>query len=50
VPSAAPVTDGAGELAATGPGNARWLGAVGGLMLLLGGLGLMTPAARRQSV
>jgi hypothetical protein len=50
VPSAAPVTDGAGELAATGPSNARWLGALGGLMLLLGGLGLMTPAARRQSV
>lgn len=49
-PSAAPVTEGSGELAATGPSNTRWLGALGGALLLLGGLGLMTPAARRQSV
>jgi hypothetical protein len=49
-PSAAPVTDGSGELAATGPSNARWLGALGGALLLFGGLGLMTPATRRQSV
>jgi len=49
-PSAAPVTEGSGELAATGPGNAQWLGALGGALLLLGGLGLMTPTARRQSV
>jgi hypothetical protein len=50
VPSAAPVTEGSGELAATGPSNARWLGAFGGALLLLGGLGLMTPAARRQTI
>lgn len=49
-PSAAPVTEGSGELAATGPSNTRWLGALGGALLLLGGLGLMTPTARRQSV
>lgn len=49
-PNAAPVTDGAGELAATGPSTARWLGAFGGALLLLGGLGLMTPAARRQTI
>ena len=49
-PSAAPVTEGSGELAATGPSNARWLGALGGALLLLGGLGLMTPAARRQTI
>ena len=49
-PSAAPVTEGSGELAATGPTNARWLGALGGALLLFGGLGLMTPAARRQSI
>ena len=47
VPSAAPATDTSGELAATGPTNARWLGALGGALLLLGGLGLMTPADRR---
>jgi hypothetical protein len=46
-PSAAPATDGAGELAATGT-TARWLGALGGALLLLGGLGLMTPADRRR--
>ena len=39
-PSAAPVTEGSGELAATGPSNARWLGALGGALLLFGGLGL----------
>ena len=49
-PSAAPVTEGSGELAATGPSNARWLGALGGALLLLGGLGLMTPTARRQTI
>jgi hypothetical protein len=49
-PSAAPATDLSGELAATGPSNTRWLGALGGALLLLGGLGLMTPTARRQSV
>ena len=48
--SAAPVTEGSGELAATGPSNARWLGALGGAFLLLGGLGLMTPTARRQTI
>jgi hypothetical protein len=46
-PSAAPATDGSGELAATGT-SARWLGALGGALLLLGGLGLMTPADRRR--
>jgi hypothetical protein len=45
-PSAAPATDASGELAATGT-SARWLGALGGALLLLGGLGLMTPADRR---
>jgi hypothetical protein len=49
-PSAAPVTEGSGELAATGPSNARWLGALGGALLLLGGLGLMTPTTRRQTI
>jgi len=49
-PSAAPVTEGSGELAATGPSSARWLGAFGGALLLLGGLGLMTPAAHRQTI
>jgi hypothetical protein len=48
-PSAAPATDTAGELAATGPSSTRWLGALGGALLLLGGLGLMTPADRRRS-
>jgi hypothetical protein len=28
---------------------ARWLGALGGALMLLGGLGLMTPAARRRA-
>jgi hypothetical protein len=45
-PSAAPAADGSGELAATGSSD-RWLGALGGALLLLGGLGLMTPADRR---
>ena len=49
-PSAAPVTEGSGELAATGPSNARWLGSLGAALLLLGGLGLMTPTGRRQIV
>ncbi|HEV3365203.1 MAG TPA: hypothetical protein VG795_13870 [Acidimicrobiia bacterium] len=48
VPSAAPVTETSGELAATGS-SARWLGAFGGALLLLGGLGLMTPVDRRRS-
>jgi hypothetical protein len=47
VPSAAPATDPAPNLAATGPSSARWLGALGGALLLLGGLGLMTPTDRR---
>ncbi len=42
---ATPVT----ALAATGTSSARWLGAVGGVFLLLGGLGLMTPADRRRA-
>ena len=46
-PSAAPATDGSGELAATGT-STRWLGALGGALLLLGGLGLMTPADHRR--
>lgn len=49
-PGAAPVTEGSGELAATGPSNTRWLGVLGGALLLFGGLGLMTPAPRCQSV
>jgi hypothetical protein len=47
VPNPAPATVPSGELAATG-GSARWLGALGGVLLLLGGLGLMTPADRRR--
>jgi hypothetical protein len=35
-------------LAATGASTARWLGALGGVFLLLGGLGVMTPADRRR--
>jgi hypothetical protein len=46
-PSAAPASEGSGELAATGT-SARWLGALGGALLLLGGLGLMTPVDRRR--
>jgi len=46
-PSAAPATNGSGELAATGSSD-RWLGALGGALLLLGGLGLMTPVDRRR--
>ena len=49
-PIAGPVTEGSGELAATGPSHARWLGTLGGALLLLGGLGLMTPTGRRQIV
>ena len=49
-PGAAPATETSPELAATGPSSTRWLGAFGGALLLLGGLGLMTPAGRRQSV
>jgi hypothetical protein len=47
-PPAAPPTTDAGELAATGPSMARWLGALGGALMLLGGLGLMTPPDRRR--
>ena len=47
-PAAAPAADPSGELAATGPSGARWLGALGGALMLLGGLGLMTPADRRR--
>jgi hypothetical protein len=35
-------------LAATGASTARWLGALGGAFLLLGGLGVMTPTGRRR--
>ena len=42
-PAAAP-----NALAATGTSTARWLGALGGVFLLLGGLGVMTPADRRR--
>ena len=47
-PAPATPATGPDALAATGPSNARWLGAVGGVFLLLGGLGLMTPADRRR--
>jgi hypothetical protein len=47
-PAAAPTGPTTGELAATGPSMARWLGALGGALMLLGGLGLMTPADRRR--
>jgi hypothetical protein len=47
-PAAAPAGPSSGELAATGPSTARWLGALGGALMLLGGLGLMTPADRRR--
>lgn len=49
-PSAAPVTEGSGELAATGPSNARWLGTLGGALLLLGGLSLLTPTTGRRQI
>jgi hypothetical protein len=49
-PSAAPGSDPSSELAATGPSSAHWLGALGGVLLLFGGLGLMTPADRRRRV
>jgi LPXTG-motif cell wall-anchored protein len=44
---AAPATS-PDALAATGTSSTRWLGALGGAFLLLGGLGLMTPANRRS--
>jgi hypothetical protein len=47
-PAAAPAAEPSGELAATGPSGARWLGALGGALMLLGGLGLMTPADRQR--
>jgi hypothetical protein len=47
---AAPAAPKPGALAATGTSSARWLGALGGALLLLGGLGLMTPADRRRQV
>jgi hypothetical protein len=46
----APAVPATGEnpaLAATGTSSTRWLGALGGAFLLLGGLGFMTPADRR---
>jgi hypothetical protein len=45
-PAAQPAVP-SGELAATGS-SARWLGAIGGVFLLLGGFGLMTPPDRRR--
>ncbi|MCA1844836.1 MAG: hypothetical protein LC792_16910 [Actinobacteria bacterium] len=45
-PAAQPAAP-SGQLAATGS-SARWLGALGGVLLLLGGFGLMTPAERRR--
>ncbi|HYH49555.1 MAG TPA: hypothetical protein VEG38_08410, partial [Acidimicrobiia bacterium] len=47
-PTAGPAADPSAELAATGPSGARWLGALGGALMLLGGLGLMTPAEGRR--
>jgi hypothetical protein len=47
----APAVPAAGEnpaLAATGASSTRWLGALGGAFLILGGLGFMTPADRRR--
>lgn len=47
----APAVPAAGEnpaLAATGAARTRWLGALGGVFLLLGGLGVMTPPDRRR--
>ena len=46
-PAAQPAAP-SGELAATGTSATRWLGALGGALLLFGGLGLMTPADRRR--
>jgi hypothetical protein len=47
-PAAAPAGPTTGELAATGPSMARWLGALGGALMLFGGLAIMTPAERRR--
>ena len=47
-PAAQPAAP-SGELAATGS-SARWLGALGGVLLLLGGLGLMAPPDRRRRI
>jgi hypothetical protein len=52
-PAPKPATPPAGEpnaLAATGPSTTRWLGTLGGVLLLLGGLGVMTPADRRRRI
>jgi hypothetical protein len=47
--AAAPAPEGTpSALAATGASTARALGALGGALLLLGGLGVMTPAERRR--
>ena len=45
---AAPAAGGPSALAATGTSSTRRLGALGGALLLLGGLGIMTPADRRR--
>ncbi|HEV7686825.1 MAG TPA: hypothetical protein VGQ80_09655 [Acidimicrobiia bacterium] len=45
---AVPATAADPALAATGASNTRWLAALGGAFLLLGGLGVMTPADRRR--
>jgi hypothetical protein len=45
---AVPATGADPALAATGASNTRWLAALGGAFLLLGGLGVMTPADRRR--
>ena len=47
-PAAPAPAAGPNALAATGTSTARWLGALGGAFLLLGGLGVMTPADRRR--
>ena len=47
--AAAPAADSTpSALAATGASRTRWLAALGGALLLLGGLGIMTPAERRR--
>jgi hypothetical protein len=47
-PAAPAPTASPNALAATGASTARWLSALGGVLLLLGGLGVMTPADRRR--
>jgi hypothetical protein len=46
--AAAPAASAPDALAATGASTARWLGTLGGIFLLLGGLGVMTPTDRRR--